>query len=67
MRRVGHDQLNPHQAHHKYFIDAVGDLRRKHQNGAGSVSVEVIDFLTHWLIDHIMGWDRRYIGDDQSE
>jgi hemerythrin len=29
--------------------------------------VEAIDFLTHWLIDHIMGWDRKYIQDSQPE
>lgn len=66
MRRVGHDRLTQHQSHHKYFIDAVGELHGKHRNGESGVGVEAIDFLTHWLIDHIMGWDRRYIKDSQS-
>lgn len=65
MRRINHEQLTQHQAHHMYFVEAVGDLRRKHESGAGSAGVDAIDFLTHWLIDHIMGWDRRYIQDGQ--
>jgi hemerythrin-like metal-binding protein len=67
MRRINHPDLTKHQAHHKHFIDAIGDLRSKHQKGDGTVGVEVIDFLTHWLIDHIMGWDRKYIQDSQPE
>lgn len=67
MRRVNHEQLTQHQAHHKYFIDAVDNLRSKHATGEGNVGVEAIDFLTHWLIDHIIGWDRRYIQDGKFQ
>lgn len=67
MRRINHADFVQHQANHQYFIDAIGNLRRKHRDGDGTVGVNVIDFLTHWLIDHIMGWDRKYIQDSQPE
>lgn len=67
MRRINHAELTRHQANHRYFISAIGELRRKHQDGDGAVGVETIDFLTHWLIDHILGWDRKYIPDTQRQ
>jgi len=60
MRRLNHGQINLHQDQHRIFIDTVAELRRKHEGGGGHVGVEAIDFLTRWLIDHIMDWDRRY-------
>lgn len=65
MRRLNHAELPQHQANHKYFIDAIGQLRARYEGGDGSVGVDAIDFLTHWLIDHIMGWDRKYIPGSQ--
>ncbi|MBI4989243.1 MAG: hemerythrin family protein [Rhodocyclales bacterium] len=66
MRRISHAELPRHQADHKYFIDAIGELRARCEEGDGNVGVDTIDFLTHWLIDHIMGRDRKYIPDSQA-
>jgi hemerythrin-like metal-binding protein len=61
--RINPTDLVRHQAHHRYFIDAIGNLCRKHRDGDDTVGMNVIDFLTHWLIDHILGLDRKYIRD----
>jgi diguanylate cyclase (GGDEF)-like protein/hemerythrin-like metal-binding protein len=47
-----------HKSQHRYFIKQLADLKSRLQgNASKSVSYEIVGFLLHWLIDHIINED----------
>ena len=50
-----------HHAEHEKFTCRVLEEREKYKKGAtGTLSLEVINFLKNWLLDHIQGTDKKY-------
>lgn len=62
MRRTGYDaeEYATHKQAHQDFIDKVGAAAQKNLIEGKSISFEMIQFLKHWLRDHILGADMRY-------
>ena len=51
-------QIRRHQKQHQYFIRKIPELKEKLlTSGSKEVSFEILDFLLHWLIDHIINED----------
>lgn len=50
-----------HKAEHDRFIQTILDFQRKFQRNELGLTIEVMDFLKHWLGKHIMGVDKRYV------
>ena len=49
-----------HIAEHKKFLGDVGDFAKKLNAGEVGLSIDVIQFLSDWITNHIMGIDMRY-------
>lgn len=62
LRDAGYDEaeFNAHQREHHAFIEKVGAAANKHLVEGKSVSFEIINFLKHWLQDHILVTDMKY-------
>ena len=60
MREHGYPELVAHSYVHKSFINKVAEFQAQHKAGKQLVTVEILDFLKQWLVEHIMGIDKRY-------
>lgn len=62
MQETGYDadEYALHQRTHQEFIDKVGAVAQKNLVEGKSISFEMIQFLKHWLRDHILVADMRY-------
>ncbi len=49
-----------HKKEHDAFAKKVEKYIDDYKNGKTNLSIEVINFLTHWLINHIQKSDRAY-------
>ncbi|WP_096704536.1 bacteriohemerythrin [Magnetospirillum sp. 15-1] len=53
--------LEEHQAVHRAMVKEVLEMRSRHQDNPASVTAsETLDFLSKWLMRHIIGKDLRY-------
>jgi hemerythrin-like metal-binding protein len=50
----------PHKEEHLKFQKKIETLIRFH-NAGSEVSIDLIDFLEDWLIDHLMEQDQKYV------
>ena len=55
---VSRDHALAHRAAHKQFTDRISELKLAADNGDTSALPELIDYLQHWLIEHIMKTDK---------
>jgi len=53
-------QCAAHVAEHKKLLETARDLQEKQRAGTLLLSVEVMDFLTKWVTEHIKKCDRLY-------
>lgn len=62
MAAAGYPGLAHHQEVHHALIDEVADLQRRFsdQGGGSDLGDELSQFLSMWLINHIMQEDRQY-------
>ncbi|MDP2783847.1 MAG: bacteriohemerythrin [Sulfurimicrobium sp.] len=49
-----------HQREHRAFVEKISHAASKHLVEGKSVSFEIINFLKHWLQDHILVTDKKY-------
>ncbi|MBN2008832.1 hemerythrin family protein [candidate division KSB1 bacterium] len=49
-----------HIAQHQSFIKRSATFCRKLRSGDARLSIEVMNFMTNWLIEHIMKCDKKY-------
>lgn len=57
MRQHAYPGMAKHQALHQDLVAKVGDLVKKVQAGQAMVTLQVMDFLEGWLVEHIQGED----------
>jgi hemerythrin-like metal-binding domain len=58
--RRGYAQAQAHKAEHAAFVAKVSDFQREFEAGKIGVTMDVLDFLTLWLKDHILKSDKAY-------
>ena len=61
MYRSNFPTLLEHKHEHAAFIDRIGEFRKAHEEGEFMVPIEIGDFLSEWLSEHILISDRMYI------
>jgi len=49
-----------HQKEHRAFVEKISEAASKHFVEGKSVSFAIINFLKHWLQDHILVTDKKY-------
>lgn len=58
--RYGYPGAGTHKAQHEDFVSRVGDFKRGFDEGRLFLSLDVMDFLGQWLVEHIQGSDKEY-------
>ncbi|WP_196138670.1 bacteriohemerythrin [Aliikangiella sp. G2MR2-5] len=59
--KYGYPQTEEHKKEHQRMIDRIGQFHVEFaQDPGGSISLEIMQFLTYWLTNHIQGSDREY-------
>ncbi|MDP2299758.1 MAG: bacteriohemerythrin, partial [Actinomycetota bacterium] len=58
--RYGYPEADAHKAQHQDFVGRVEDFKRGFDEGRLFLSLDVMDFLGQWLIEHIQGSDKEY-------
>jgi len=53
-------QREGHKTEHRAFVAKVSDFQKEYESGKIALSVEVMNFLSGWLADHIIGSDKKY-------
>lgn len=59
--QLDYPETNKHVSEHTAFVKKVADFRAGFAKGKLGLSVDVINFLSDWLRDHIQGSNRRYV------
>jgi len=49
-----------HKQAHKAFVEKVKQFQEQFKNGHATVTLELLNFLTTWLTEHIKVTDKRY-------
>lgn len=60
MAAIAYPDLAAHVAEHRKLTDTVEKLNREVKAGSMGLTVELMEFLQHWLTNHIMQVDRKY-------
>ncbi len=50
-----------HKAEHDKLTEQVKDFQVKFQEGKSTITYELMDFLSDWLINHILDSDKKYV------
>jgi len=60
MRLHSYPGYEAHKAEHEKLTAQVKHLQEEARSGKTVVSMEVMRFLQHWVVDHIVGVDKQY-------
>ena len=66
MDQLSYEGLAEHKSEHEQLIESVRALQQKFLRGSGPLSDEDIEFLEHWLTEHIYVADMQmgsYLGE----
>jgi len=59
--QTGYPETAAHKQEHEKFKRQALEVQQKCKNGAnGTLSLEVMNFLKNWLVNHIQGVDKKY-------
>jgi len=58
--RFSYPDAGNHKKEHASFVTKASELRKDFGNGKITLSIDVMEFLSKWLKDHIMGTDKKY-------
>lgn len=61
LAKYEYPELDAQKTQHQGFIDQLGRHREDFANGKMLVSIEVLNFLRDWLINHIAHLDMKYV------
>ena len=56
----GYPEAEGHVEIHRQFIAKVQEFQNALASGKATVSIDVLQFLKDWLVEHIMGTDKQY-------
>ena len=60
MKEVGYENFEAHRATHVRFVKKTINFSKQHRNGEVNLGVDVLMFLSIWLIEHIKGEDPKF-------
>ncbi len=60
MKSVRYTDYYNHVAKHREFVEQVKQFQKDYKDGKLMMSLEVMNFLKDWLIQHIQGTDKLY-------
>lgn len=60
LRSYNYPDLDKHKAEHDKLTGQVKDFESKFKEGKSTITYELMDFLSDWLINHILDSDKKY-------
>ena len=60
-QQYGYPDAAKHQEEHKMFIEKIEGFSNDFSAGKIGLSIQVMNFLSDWLKNHIMGCDQKYV------
>lgn len=60
MKKCSYPKLEEHKTEHDTFTKTVKEFYARFQSGQAAISVELMEFLTSWLNNHILNVDKQY-------
>ncbi|MDR3629970.1 MAG: bacteriohemerythrin [Desulfocapsaceae bacterium] len=61
MLKAGYAHLDEHKRIHAKLVQQVLDFKKQFESGSATVSMDLMNFLSDWLVNHIKGIDRKYV------
>jgi len=58
--KYDYPDLDQHKLEHQKFIDKLNNLKTGFQYGKITISLETLNFLKDWLLNHIQHTDKKY-------
>ncbi len=58
--QFGYPDTEAHKKAHEAFVRKVSDFRDGFEQGRTGLSIEIMNFLSDWLRQHIQGVDKKY-------
>lgn len=59
-QRTGYPEAAAHKASHEQLVARIGELMKGLEAGTAAIGVDLMEFLKHWLINHIQKEDKRF-------
>jgi hemerythrin len=50
-----------HKTEHKIFVSKVTDFKNKYETNSSVLTIEVMNFVKDWVVNHIKGSDQKYV------
>ena len=60
MEQYGYPEIEPHKRQHDYFINTTAELAVSFMDNQQTTGDEIAEFLTLWLLNHILKSDMKY-------
>ena len=60
MKMNGYPDYEAHKKEHDELAKQAASLLEQEQQGKAALSIQISNFLKQWLMDHIMGKDKKY-------
>ena len=58
--QYGYPDTAAHKQEHATFINEINKFKQDFESGKLSISIDVLKFLSNWLVTHIKGTDQKY-------
>lgn len=60
LNQANYPDIRTHSKIHQDFVADLKDKIAKYESGQTVLTMEIMDFLKNWLMNHIMGTDKKY-------
>ena len=60
MQKFNYPAFNEHKAEHEKLTEEVLKLQKDYKEGKSLITMDTMNFLKSWLINHIEGTDKKY-------
>ncbi len=57
---IGYPEFGAHAAEHRKFVSKIDEFSTNFASGVAGISVELMQFLNDWLVQHICRTDQKY-------
>jgi len=60
-KKIGYKESENHLSQHHKFIERIESFKKEARTGNISLSIDMVNFLKNWLINHILKTDAKYV------
>ena len=61
MRKSAYPRLDEHKIEHVKFVEKLESLKSDCDSKKATVTLEILNFLKHWIVNHILVSDMQYV------